>query len=298
MFRGLLLVNLVRQVLEGDPAKRLVKLREELRDREHDLEQLRAEIARLETRLAADTEGGATVTALREPLPPQDSPTAQSFWLWVLETLQLPAQRCGLDAYEFSVPADQREEFGGREAVRFGWDADAGADDGQAGTPAEVLALGSPLGDQLLDRLKRLGPVVHAAPRGQPVSIHELASALFAPYRVEGGSVRLSGCNLEDQPLLRYTYGVRARGRGRRLAAGTRLRLAPTAGDRGRLAGRAASERLDPHRGPATASARRENRRLAGSRRTADAATGGRPPRGFLAHDRDLVQTCQRQAAV
>jgi len=53
MFRGLLLVNLVRQVLEGDPAKRLVKLREDLRDREHDLEQLRAEIVRLETRLAA-----------------------------------------------------------------------------------------------------------------------------------------------------------------------------------------------------------------------------------------------------
>jgi hypothetical protein len=129
----------------------------------------------------------------------------------VLETLQLAAQRWGAEAYEFVVPADQREDFGGREVVRFGWNAVAGAHEGQAGTPAEVLALGSPLGDQLLSRLKRLGPVVHAAPRGQPVSIHELASALFAPYRVEGGSVRLSGCSLEDQPLLRYTYGVRSR---------------------------------------------------------------------------------------
>jgi hypothetical protein len=36
-----------------------------------------------------------------------------------------------------------------------------------------------------------------------------LAPHLFTPYRVEGGSVRLSGCSLEDQPLLRYTYGVR-----------------------------------------------------------------------------------------
>lgn len=52
LFRGLLVVTLVRQLLEGDPAKRLVKLREELRDREHDLAQLRAEIARLEARLA------------------------------------------------------------------------------------------------------------------------------------------------------------------------------------------------------------------------------------------------------
>lgn len=54
MFRGLLLVNLVRQMMEGDPAKRLVKLREELQDREQDLDQLRAEIANLEARLAAE----------------------------------------------------------------------------------------------------------------------------------------------------------------------------------------------------------------------------------------------------
>jgi len=54
MFRGLLLVNLVRQIMEGDPTKRLVRLREELRDREQDLEQLRAEIATLEARLAAE----------------------------------------------------------------------------------------------------------------------------------------------------------------------------------------------------------------------------------------------------
>ena len=58
MFRGLLLVNLVRQMVEGDPAKRLVKLREELRDRELDLEQLRAEIASLETRLTAEQKAG------------------------------------------------------------------------------------------------------------------------------------------------------------------------------------------------------------------------------------------------
>jgi voltage-gated potassium channel len=53
MFRGLLLLSLVRNLLEGDPAKRLVKLCDELRDRELDLDQLRAEIANLETRLAA-----------------------------------------------------------------------------------------------------------------------------------------------------------------------------------------------------------------------------------------------------
>lgn len=149
------------------------------------------------------------MTAVREHLPPEVSPTAQNFWLWVLDTLQLPAQRCGAQWYEFAVPADQLEDFGGRKVVRFCWGADAGADPAQPGTLAECLAAGSPLGEQLLGRLKRLGPVVHATPRGQPVSIHELAPHLFNPYRVEGGSLRLSGCSLEDQPLLRYTYAVR-----------------------------------------------------------------------------------------
>ena len=53
LFGGLLVLSLVRNLLEGDPAKRLAKLQEELRDRELDLEQLRAEIAEVEQRLAA-----------------------------------------------------------------------------------------------------------------------------------------------------------------------------------------------------------------------------------------------------
>ncbi len=149
------------------------------------------------------------MTDLREHHPPEVSSAAQSFWLWVLETLQLPARRCAADRYECTVPADRRADFGGREVIPFCWGAAAGADLERAGAPAEVLAAGWPLGDRLLECLKRRGPVVHAAPRGQPVSIHELAEPLFAPYRVDGGSVRLSGCSLEDQPLLRYTYGIR-----------------------------------------------------------------------------------------
>jgi hypothetical protein len=76
------------------------------------------------------------------------------------------------------------------------------------------LAADSPLGERLLSCLKKLGPVVHAAPCGQPISVHELAPHLFAPYRVEGGSVRLSGCSLDDQPLVRYTYRVWSEGDG------------------------------------------------------------------------------------
>lgn len=75
MFRGLLLVNLVRQAIEGDPAKRLVKLREELQDRELDLEQLRAEIANLETRLAAGQKEDQDSGDKRACNSSQDPPT-------------------------------------------------------------------------------------------------------------------------------------------------------------------------------------------------------------------------------
>jgi len=73
MFRGLLVLSLVRNLLEGDPAKHLAKLREELRDRELDLEQLRAEIAEVERRLAAEKQkmdkanGGGSCNSAADP---------------------------------------------------------------------------------------------------------------------------------------------------------------------------------------------------------------------------------------
>lgn len=75
MFRGLLLLSLVRNLLEGDPAKHLAKLQEELRDRELDLEQLRAEIAAVERQLAAEKEkkgqanGGGPCNPAGDPPP-------------------------------------------------------------------------------------------------------------------------------------------------------------------------------------------------------------------------------------
>lgn len=144
----------------------------------------------------------------RGPRPLEEPAATQRFWLWVLATLQLPVRQTAAGGYEFSVPLEQRADFGGREVVSFTWEPAVG--EAAAGTDnrAEVLTVGAPLGAQLLARLKRLGMVVHAAPRGQPVSIHELAPHLFTPYRVEGGSVRLSGCSLEDRPLLRFSYAV------------------------------------------------------------------------------------------
>jgi len=145
------------------------------------------------------------VSDANEPLEPDDPGQLPSFWLWVLETLRLSVRPCGEDLFEFSVPEGQRGDFDGREVVRVAVRASRGTGPGTA----DVLAVDSPLGGRLLRRLQAWGPFVPAVPRHQPVSVHQLAPHLFAPYRVTGGTVRLSGCSLEDHPLLRYTYLVR-----------------------------------------------------------------------------------------
>lgn len=160
-----------------------------------------------------------------ESAPPEVCPAPDHFWLWVLETLQLRAYHCGEDVYELVVPEGRRDEFEGREVIRFRCrvagdpqtepatesrsdSAICAEAAGSAAAQVEILAVGTPLGERLLGGLKKLGPLVHAAPRDQPISVHELAPHLFAPYDVAGGSVRLGGCSLDDQPLLRYTYTI------------------------------------------------------------------------------------------
>lgn len=46
----------------------------------------------------------------------------------------------------------------------------------------------------------------HAVPREQYNRVSALTEHLFQPYTVEGGSIRLAGCSLEDQPILRFAY--------------------------------------------------------------------------------------------
>jgi len=50
-------------------------------------------------------------------------------------------------------------------------------------------------------------PYAHAAPAEQPGSVREIADRLFPAYRVDGGTVHLAGCRLEDRWFLRVeTY--------------------------------------------------------------------------------------------
>jgi len=58
MFRAILLLDVIRRFVEGKPEKRLVKLREQLAERELEIERLREEIVQLEALLAEENEKG------------------------------------------------------------------------------------------------------------------------------------------------------------------------------------------------------------------------------------------------
>jgi voltage-gated potassium channel len=60
MFRGVLLLDLFRHFVEGDPGKRLARLRKELAEREFEIEQLRSQIDRLEASVGAKDEQRST----------------------------------------------------------------------------------------------------------------------------------------------------------------------------------------------------------------------------------------------
>ena len=44
--------------------------------------------------------------------------------------------------------------------------------------------------------------MVHAILTDQPNSVHEISASLYAPYKVDNGSIHLAGCSLEDVGML------------------------------------------------------------------------------------------------
>jgi len=56
--------------------------------------------------------------------------------------------------------------------------------------------------------METVDAIRHTAPADQPQSVHQLTGRLFDAYRVEGGSVRLAGCTLDDRLFLRCDYNT------------------------------------------------------------------------------------------
>lgn len=64
--------------------------------------------------------------------------------------------------------------------------------------PADVVV-------ELVERLQKQAPVVHARPVDQPTAVHDLSSRLFRAYTLDNGQAHLAGCHFEDVPLVRHT---------------------------------------------------------------------------------------------
>lgn len=137
-----------------------------------------------------------------------DSSTAESqqhaeeFFLWALASLQLKVESEQDGGYKLHVSEHMQGEFECSEVLRFSFGRS-----GESPSPdVRSARLGSPFWKRVVQCLRQLGHVVHAMPRRQPASVHQLAPCLFAHYDVQGGRVHLGGCSLDDHPLLRYTY--------------------------------------------------------------------------------------------
>lgn len=124
------------------------------------------------------------------------------FVLWALEQLGLTAS-CHEGVYHCALDETRRQRFGNRRELRFALEEDAG---GGGTEQVERLSLESPLFDSLLEALHQDGDLLHAQPADQPQSVHELTGRLFPAYQVDGGNVRLGGCQLVDRPFLRLSY--------------------------------------------------------------------------------------------
>ncbi len=79
---------------------------------------------------------------------------------------------------------------------------EAAGDDDEAG----VISAESPIVEKLIAELKSQKKVGRAVPDNQPESVRDVSQRLFEQYTIDGGSVHLGGCTLEDRVILRVTY--------------------------------------------------------------------------------------------
>lgn len=131
---------------------------------------------------------------------------SHSFTLWALETLKFRVETSQDGIYTLHAPSEGQPLFNGIGRLQFAFQPRLGP----ANEPIEHVRPGSPMFEWLVHQVQSGARVTHAAPRQRPLGIHEVARRLLAAYEVDGGSVHLAGCTLEDRPLLRLSIRVQA----------------------------------------------------------------------------------------
>jgi len=138
------------------------------------------------------------------PLP------AERFTHWAAQRLGLQLEPLTGDVFRFLVPQNE-PAFEGANEVRFTFNR-AAFDAASPDSALELVAPGGRLLTWLIERVRTLGNVTHAAPRHEPANVHELAGPLLDAYQVDQGRTHLAGCTMETVPLLRLTYRLRLEG--------------------------------------------------------------------------------------
>jgi hypothetical protein len=138
------------------------------------------------------------------------------FAQWAIPRLGLPFQKGVAESFCTTLPADALAALGRtvgqrpEEPIQVTFDPDCYDQCRDAGV--ELLSPGSPLFEWLITRLTREGHLQHAVVKNEPQGVYQLSGRLFSAYRVEGGSVRLGGCILEDRRFVQFSYRLRTDG--------------------------------------------------------------------------------------
>ena len=85
-----------------------------------------------------------------------------------------------------------------KHRLRRGKDDAAPAVDLQSDSPAAIL-------DWVLQQGAAQQQLASYVPTSDPHAVHEIVASMFAAYTIDGGTVHLGGCHLQDTPILRIT---------------------------------------------------------------------------------------------
>ncbi len=130
---------------------------------------------------------------------------------WAVRRLGLNVTPAESGVLVLSVPEAERNTFEGAGEVRFTFDRER-YEQSTAAAPVELITPGGRLLGWLIDQVRILGNVTHAAPQQPAITTRELAERLLPAYTVDGGRVHLAGCALESRAVMRVTFRLRLEG--------------------------------------------------------------------------------------
>lgn len=142
---------------------------------------------------------------------------ARQFVLWALAMLGVSASTSDRDESRYDIPKIHQAFFRGAKVAQLVYggvstsleDPSQVLADGAEQLPSDDAALipvDEPFLAWLMDQLRCVANVPYGVPTFPAVRVHEISARLFEAYTVDGGTLHLSGCTLEERPVLRQTW--------------------------------------------------------------------------------------------